>query len=503
MTERYRFFRSGMMLTAVGLAIRTVSMFFGAFISNAVGAEGVGLYTIIMTVYSFAVTFATSGVSLTVTRLVAEAESNGGHRVKAVLRSAVIYAVSFGFVASAILFFGSGFLGSVVLSDERTVLSLKILSVSLIPIALGAVFSGYFVGVRRVGFNAAVQILTQIVKIGITVILVIKFAEEGIASAVSALCFGITFTEIFGFLLIFFEYLYDRMKNKRKKEDTASEMKNIAKNAIPIAASAYVRSALLSLEHILIPKRLMYRGESSAVAYSNYGLLHGMALPTVTYPMSPLTSFSGLLVPEFASGEKKRLSKIASEALNMTMVYAVVISTIMYSFSEELGYVIYSSYDVGQYIFTLAPVIPIMYLDHVTDSMLKGIGDQVFSMWVNITDSALSVILVWILIPQMGIFGYALVIVIMEAYNFLLSFLRLKRRIDFKLDVIRCAVIPFGASIVSALLTDRLFRFGGSSTKPVWLILKMLFSLSITVFILSIAKLKFGKNNSNKKFVAK
>ncbi len=477
------------MLTCVGLALRTVSMFFGAFISSAVGSEGVGLYTIIMTVYSFAVTFATSGISLTVTRLVAEALAEGGGRVCAVLRSSVLYALGFGMLSTAALLFGAELFGGVILSDVRTVLSLKILAFSLVPISLGSVFSGYFVGVRRVGFNAAVQVLSQAVKIALTVILVIKFAGDGISAAVSALSFGITATELFGFLLIFLEYLYDRRKNRTKSDRGISELKNVAKCALPIAASAYVRSALLSLEHILIPKRLIYRGESSSEAYSNYGLLHGMALPTLTYPMSPLSSFSSLLVPEFASGERERLSKIATEALNLTLTYAAVVASMMFFFAEELGYVIYSSYDVGRYIWLLSPVIPIMYLDHVTDSMLKGIGEQVFSMWVNITDSALSVILVWFLIPRMGIEGYGVVIIIMEAYNFLLSFMRLKRRVSFKIDIKRSGFVPFLASLVSVIISDRLFVFGGSGTKPLWLVLKMIFSLSVTVFIISLAKM--------------
>ena len=72
MKRRIEFFKSGLTLTAVGLSLRTVGMLFGAFITRTIGAEGIGLYTVIMTVYSFAITFATSGISLTVTRLVAE-----------------------------------------------------------------------------------------------------------------------------------------------------------------------------------------------------------------------------------------------------------------------------------------------------------------------------------------------------------------------------------------------------------------------------------------------
>ena len=97
MSARNRFLKSGAMLTAVALAMRTVAMFFGAFISRRVGAEGTGLYTIVMTVYSFAVTLATSGISLTVTRLVAAAIGEGKEKdTGKIMRGAVLYALLFG-----------------------------------------------------------------------------------------------------------------------------------------------------------------------------------------------------------------------------------------------------------------------------------------------------------------------------------------------------------------------------------------------------------------------
>ena len=136
------------MLTAVALAMRTVSLFFGAFISRTVGAEGVGIYTLVMTVYSFAVTFATSGISLTVTRLVASKIGEGREdEVGAVLKGAIAYALFFGLLGNFILFFGAELIGIGILSDRRTVEAIRLLSFSLAPVALGSVFSGYFVGV--------------------------------------------------------------------------------------------------------------------------------------------------------------------------------------------------------------------------------------------------------------------------------------------------------------------------------------------------------------------
>ena len=491
MSEAKSFLKSGIILTVVGLAMRSVAMFFGAFISRTVGAEGTGLYTLVMTVYSFAITLATSGISLTVTRLVASAVGEGRPReIGRVLRGAFLFSLCFGLMATFGLFFGADLIGRVVLSDERTVLSLKVLAFSLVPSALSAALSGYFVGVKRVSFNAVTSVLCQIIKIGLTVALVAYLSPHGIVSAVVGLCIGITLTEILVFCLFFFEFLYDWRKNGAKSSDRSADVASVSRTALPLAFSAYVRSLLLNIEHILIPRKLRQSGESSIEAYAQYGILHGMALPLIIYPMSPLSSFASLLVPEFAedmsAGRKERMSRIASRATNITLAYAVISAVFLYVFSEELGYVVYDSYEAGYYISVLSMVVPIMYLDHVTDSMLKGIGEQVFSMWVNITDSLLSVFLVWFLIPRMGIMGYAVVIVIMEAYNLLLSFLRLRKKISFRIMPLKYILTPLAASGIAALLARKMFGFCGSNATPFWLTMKLLFAFSVTVSILAL-----------------
>lgn len=495
--SKRRFFLNGLLLTLVGVSMRSVTMLFGAYTSRAVGAEGVGLYTLVMTVYSFAVTLATSGVSLTVTRLTASAIGEGrGGEVGRILRGAVAYALIFGMLATLILFVGSDFIGEHILCDTRTSLSLRLLALSLIPAALSSVFSGYFVGVRRVAFNAVTQVSAQLVKISLTVILVTALAPRGLSYAIAALAIGISVTEVIAFLISLTEYLLDA-RRRRLGHTRGASLSSVAAEATPLAFSQYVRSVLLSFEHVLIPRRLLDRGESRETAYGHYGSLHGMALPVILYPMSPLSSFSGLLVPEFAgdgaAGNRARMTRIAERTVNVTLAYSVVMMLFISSFSEELGYLLYRSYDAGHYVAMLAPVIPIMYLDHVTDSMLKGIGEQVFSMWVNITDSLLSIILVWLLIPRMGIAGYALVIVIMEGYNFLLSIHRLSRHVRPRIRFLTAVVLPLLSSFLALALTDRIIRVGGSDVSAVWLIAKIVFALALFIPIHMLSRLALAK----------
>lgn len=63
----HRFFKNGLILTLSALAMRIVGVSFNSFITSKVGADGIGLYTLIMSVYGFSVTVASSGVHLATT----------------------------------------------------------------------------------------------------------------------------------------------------------------------------------------------------------------------------------------------------------------------------------------------------------------------------------------------------------------------------------------------------------------------------------------------------
>ncbi len=486
MTNKKKFIYNGLLLTLVGFAMRGAALFLGAYVSGIIGAEGVGLQGLVSTVYAFAVTFATSGISLSVTRLVAASigDGEGGERI---LRAAFLYAAFFGTVASLLLFFLSGMIGGTVLPDERATDALRILSLSLLPIALSGVISGYFVAVRRVTLNAAVQVSGQILRIVLTVVLLLKLGGDGVEGAIRALALSTTLTEALCFLLALTEYIFDR-KMYPTVETKGYAVGKVAGMALPLAFSAYVRSFLMSVEHSLIPKRLMDRGNTRAEALSSYGYLSGMALPIILFPITPLSSFSGLLVPEFAecegAGNRSGMESIASRALSLTLTYAVAVAVFILTFSEELGYVLYGTYEAGQYVACLAPVIPIMYLDHVTDSMLKGIGEQVFSMWVNIADSFLSVVLVWMLIPAFDVYGYAIVIILMELFNFTLSFLRLKKRVGFRMDLERCLALPLAISVIAVFCTKRVFSFSGRGIDAPLLIMEIVFAVSVFIAFL-------------------
>ena len=480
MTQRTQFFKSGAMLAAVALTMRGVSILFNSFITEKVGAEGMGLLSLTMSVYAFAVTFATSGITLAVTRLMAAALGRGeGARAKRVLRAAVLYALAFGGVASLGLYFGSDILSARVLCDIRTRSSLRLLSVSLVPIALSAVYSGYFVAVRRVGHNAVTQVFEQGIRIGLTLFGLWLSAEGEVEGACLALVGGSSLAEFFSFFLLFLQAQRDKRRYPLRGGGTGGEGRAVLGFALPCAASAYARSGLVTLEHLLIPVCLSMGGIARGDALASYAALHSMALPILLFPTAVLSSFSGLLVPECAEldgkGERKRLSGIASRAIGMTLLFSIAAALLLFLGSDDLGMLLYENEKVGRYIRLLAPLVPIMYLDSVVDAHLKGLGYQVYSMGVNIADAGLSVLAVLLLLPALGADGYVLVIYITELMNFAFSLVKLKRTVRFSLAD-RALSAPLLSGALALFATYALLPHTGSAMA---LFCRFLVSLSL------------------------
>ncbi|MBO5415337.1 MAG: polysaccharide biosynthesis protein [Clostridia bacterium] len=467
MNKFKQFIFNGILLTAVSLAMRGVGVSFNVYISNKVGAEAMGLFTLISTVYGFAITLATSGINLAATRLVSEAMgelSTAGIRevrarsaaVRVVMRKCLLYSLFFGALSSLLLYFLAPFLSLSLLKDGRCISSLRLLSLTLIPISLSSALSGYFSAVRRVYKNAATQVVEQIIKIFICVILLTYFFANDVESACLCVVAGGAIAELVSFLFQVLMYLAEKKvsSNTANSPDGRLVRRKLLGIALPVAFSAYLRSGLITVEHILIPWGLERSGASRSHSLRAYGTVHSMVFPIIFFPSAILSSFAGLLVPEIsearAAGRGDIVNRIISNVFESALIFAIGTAGIMMCFSYELGNMIYPASDAGRYIRMIAPLIPIMYLDTAVDAILKGLGEQVYSMGVNIIDSLLSVILVVILLPALGINGYIITVYFTEIINATLSITRLLSVSQFKPRIARLVFAPLMAIILSS-----------------------------------------------------
>ena len=398
-----------------------------------------------------------------------------------------------------LLFTFSGALGIHALGDKRTIPSLKILAFTLVPISLSSALNGYFNAVRRVYKSVIVQLCEQGAKITVVSALLTLIAPKGLEYACIAVVAGGAISEAVCVIISATLYFFDRKIHKNKKfslvenkeilskSDTspcffdvkgvkkgfftskpsckeASEDKSkisIISIALPVAVSTYVRSALLTIEHLAIPWGLKKSGATASCALSSYGVLHGMVFPVLLFPSAVLGAFASLLIPELSSakekGDTKRIEHIASRVFYFALLFSIGVAGIFVCFSSELGTVIYKNAEAAEFIRMLSPLIPLMYLDTAVDSMLKGLGEQLYTMRINIADAFLSVILVVTLLPTMGIKGYVVVIFLMELFNTSFSVIKLLSITKIRTPLIKWVFKPLFCVILATLITRLLF----------------------------------------------
>lgn len=423
-------------LSATALLLRTVGMAFQVYLSKKIGAEGIGLFQLIMSVYFLAVTIAVAGVRLAATRLVAEELGTGnGAGAQKALGVCLRYSLTLSIILTLLLFWSADFIGIRWLSDRRTILPLRILSLTLPFLAASSVYGGYFIAVRRAVKAAAAQLGEQLIRIPATIILLAYFPKD-LESGCAALGVGTLLGELASFLMHFIAYTADARRYKKGSHAPAAIFARMLKITLPVAVSAYITSAMRTLQQLLVPAGLKKGGASGEAALVTYGIIHGMAIPILMFPAAFLHAVSDLIVPELAecqaTGSKNRLNYIVNRVFNLGLLSSVYVMSIFFRFSHELGMLIYNDPAAGYFLRVLAPLVVILYMDSIVDSMLKGIGQQVSSMRYNIFESTLSAALIYFLLPRFAIKGYIFTVFLGRALNFSLSVHRLARVLNFK-----------------------------------------------------------------------
>ncbi len=454
MNRLRRFMLNGLLMALVAVIMRSVSVAFNVYISNKIGAVAMGLFSLISTVYGFGITFATSGINLATTRLIAQALgdtsdikgksviSEKASKINAILKRCIIYSIIFSFIATLILWTFAEKIGVNILGDARTVSSLKVLSLTFIPISVSSALSGYFSAMRHVFKNAVTQIFGQGIKIYACIAFIALLGANDTESACLAVVCGGALAEFLSFIIEVILYLVRRPKGQNiiSTPERKRMTKDLLNNALPLAFSAYMRSALVTVEHILIPYGLEKSGSSRDMSLAAYGIVGSMVFPLVLFPSAITASFAGLLIPEVAEScatkDERRIKGIVTTVMETVLIFSIGCAGIIMSFSLELGATVYPEAEsAGKYILMIAPLIPVMYIDTAVDSMLKGLGEHVYSMGVNIADALISVILVAILLPIMGINGYIVTVYFTEILNATLSISRLLLKSKIKTHI--------------------------------------------------------------------
>lgn len=449
---------NGMILTITAFIMKSIGMTFNLYISNKIGSEAVGVFSLVMSVYLFAITLATSGLSLACTCLVSEqfAKKAFLDGLKAV-RSCLFFSFLLGFVSSSILLFFSPIISENFLKSMVSCMPLYLIAIGLPFIAMSSVLNGYFSAVRKGYKTAFCQIFELIIKILSTILLLHFCDHSSVESICICLILGDVISEICSCFLLLVLYQIDKLKYTKRTITNITFKKRILKITFPVSITSYIRSGLSTLKQFMIPNRLVLFGLPYSIALAEYGKIHGMTMSVLLFPNVFIVSFSNLLIPEFASllakQYKKRILEVCQKVFFVTSIFSISISIIFFLFANEISLTIFQNLECARYIKILSPLILFMYPDNIIDSMLKGLNKQFGVMVCNILDLLLTIGVLYFLLPTFGLTGYLLAIMISEIFNFCVSFFQLHQATNFRLSFpILCCYVFFAVLGVYEIL---------------------------------------------------
>ena len=408
--------------------LQVIGMFFNIYISNTIGEEAVGVFSLVMSVYMFGITLASAGINISATRVVSEELACKNETdAKKVAQRCVLFSLIFGVCASLIFFVFADFITIHCLHNRISKNVIYLICIALPFISMSSAINGYFTAVRRVYKNAFAKFFEEFVKIACSAILLKSFMPDGIDYACYSLILADVISEITSFLHLYILYLRDKRGSleESRYKDLESYNKRILRITIPVALTSYLRSGLSTIKQLIIPSSLQRSGMNSSNSLIAYGIVHGMAMPIIMFPVSLITSASGLLVPEFsryyAQEKYKKIRSVSAIILTVTLIFSILVTIFILVFADELSNFIYHKTEIAKYLRILSPLIVIMYLDVVIDSILKGLDAQVSVMVINVIDCIISIAFIYFMVPVLGFNGYIISIFISEVVDFSLS----------------------------------------------------------------------------------
>ena len=425
MGKKLPIFYNALLLTGVNLLLRFVSTGFQVYLSGTIGAAGIGLLQLVLSVGGLALTAGMAGIRTATMYLTAEElGKRRPENICWVLSGCVRYSILCSGAVAVLLYCFAPTVAVGWIGDRSAAGAVRLLAYFLPVNCLVGVMVGYFTAANRIGTLAAVEVAEQACSMTLTVGLLKFWAGSDLPKACAAVILGSAVSGCLTLLCL----IILRVKEGSPVGNRIHIARRLRETAVPLALADDLKSGISTAENLMVPKRLALChkiGDPLAA----FGTVCGMVFPVLMFPMAILYGLAELLIPELArcaaAGSQKRIRYLTKRSLRLAMLYGCLFCGLLYLLSDELCIGLYRNPDAAVYLRRFALLAPMLYCDAITDAMIKGLGQQTACVRYNILTSGMDVLFLYLLLPTYGMEGYFFSFLVTHILNFFLSVRRL------------------------------------------------------------------------------
>lgn len=436
-----------------------ISKLFGAFyrfpLSNLLGAEGMGLYQMAFPIYSFLLTLLTGGISITLTRKIANlrAEQNEKEIYKLFLlgrNSSLIY----GFVFLLVLLIFAYPL-SIIQGNSNAVYGYFAISVGFVFASLLGAYRGYYQGYNNMRPTAISQVLEQGAKLVFGLLFAFVFLKKGVNSGVFGALLGISFSEIVSF--VYFKIINKKRISKHNISITKSDYKAFLKQVAPVSVSYVLLPLSNLLDSLLVVNLLKLSGYTTQFATSLYGIETGMILPLINLPNVLVSAFALASLPNisYKLSKGQNIQNLVNTMFKLVLFFILPCCVGMFVLAEPILLLIFPTLD-GVFLTTAVnllkfSVVEMFFLSFVTisNSLLQALNKiklPAISLGIGITVKFFLSIF-FISNNSFNIYGLVIASIFCYFVTALINVIKIKNYTQFRIKL-----IPILSTIFSTIL---------------------------------------------------
>ncbi|MDR2090543.1 MAG: polysaccharide biosynthesis protein [Clostridiales bacterium] len=412
------FFKSASILALAGFITKVIGALYRIPLTNIVGAEAIGVYQLIFSVYALFLTSSAGGLPAGLSKLVAEEKALGGGQTGRIVGGSMGFVGLTGLFFAAVLIFFARPLAAVQ-GNPDVAFGYIVIAPAIFFVGITSVFRGYFQGNLDMMPTAASQIIEQIVKLTAGLIFASVLIKKGVLYGAAGAVLGVVVSELLAavYLCVLFRRRGGRLIPASGFKEMRSVFKKVAKYSIPITVGGVLMPLTQFADSFLVVNILNKTGLALNVSTSLYGILTGPVSSLINLPVVMTIALAVVIIPvvsrQKTRGNIREILAKSNFAIKVALFIGVPAAILFAALSSEIMSVLYPNFSA----FELAAASRLLAISAIGIIFLAA--TQIFTALLQALDKPflpvgnmafallLKIVLNIVLIKPIGIYGAA------------------------------------------------------------------------------------------------
>lgn len=451
------------LLTAVGLFSQLVGFGYRIVLSRLVGAETMGLYQLIMPVYSTLMSLTAIGLTVAVSTLSARYEALGDRGAVRQTRNralALFFAAAVPLGVLLVIF--SDPISVYLLGDARTQLGIILLVPCVLLTGVENLHKHCFYGIGQIRPPALTETAEQLIRTGAVLGLLVLLLPRNREETVGIIVTGMVLCEIFSAVTL--TALFRRWWHSGSQAPARAHVGwgQLLSISIPVAATSLLGTILGSANAVLIPAKLVEGGMDPSAAISAFGVLCGMTVPLLNLPTGFIGALCLVLVPNLAQkhtlGDRRAVHTFLDRVLSATSLLMAPAMALLTVAGPDLARWVFGDSSAGDFMLPLAVGTLLGCYQSVLSGALNGVVRQGLAARNAIVSDAVQLAFTFFTVARWGLAGYVAGFVLSNLAGALLNLISVLRCARLRPRLLDWFLCPLLAALLMGLCANLFFQ---------------------------------------------